>query len=81
MRPGPLSLALLLAVGTGVLAEQAPAKNPKAIGPKPDDPRQAKDAKAIGPKPDDPRQVKNPKAIGPKPDDPRDKKPAAPAKR
>ena len=74
MRPVTLSVAMILASATACgLAAQAPAKNVKAIGPKPDDPGKAK---AIGPKPDDPGKAK---AIGPKPDEPSQAKPAKPA--
>ena len=74
MRPVTLSVAMILASATACgLAAQAPAKNVKAIGPKPDDPGREK---AIGPKPDDPGKAK---AIGPKPDEPSQAKPAKPA--
>lgn len=68
MRPGMIPLVLLLTgVGTAAFGAETPAKSAqakdtKAIGPKPDDPRQAKDSKAIGPKPDDPKQQKKPAA-------------------
>ena len=73
MRSPLLPLAALLVLPLAA-AQAKPATHPgaqsgpHAIGPKPDDPRQARPAgkagaQAIGPKPDDPRQVKPAQAV------------------